>query len=156
MITIGVPQPRTRALLARLLQAGLHAVDPYEAVRRQVRIGRKHLTIGSHQYLLDQCKRIVAVGAGKASARMAQALEHQIGARIDAGLVVVKYGHGASTHTIRIVEAGHPIPDAAGLEASRQVMALVKTLTAKDLLIVLLSGGVEPPSCPCFGNYASR
>ncbi len=143
MITIGVPQPRTRALLARLLQAGLHAVDPYEAVRRQVRIGRKHLTIGSHQYLLDQCKRIVAVGAGKASARMAQALEHQIGARIDAGLVVVKYGHGASTHTIRIVEAGHPIPDAAGLEASRQVMALVKTLTAKDLLIVLLSGGAS-------------
>ena len=143
MIKIGASQPRTRALLARLLQAGLHAVDPYEAVRRQVSIGRRHLTIGSQQYSLNQVKRIVVVGAGKASARMAQALEHQLGPRIDAGLVVVKYGHGAPTNTIRIVEAGHPIPDVAGLEAGRQVMALVKTLTRDDLLIVLLSGGAS-------------
>ncbi|MCC8985256.1 MAG: glycerate-2-kinase family protein, partial [Nitrospira sp.] len=143
MIKIGVPQPRTRALLARLFQAGLQAVDPYEAVRRQVNVGRRHLTIGSQQYALDQLKRIVVVGAGKASARMAQALEQQLGPRIDDGLVVVKYGHGAPTHTIRIVEAGHPIPDAAGLEASRQVVALAKTLAADDLLIVLLSGGAS-------------
>ena len=102
MIKIGVPQPRTRALLARLFQAGLQAVDPYEAVRRQVNVGRRHLTIGSQQYALDQLKRIVVVGAGKASARMAQALEQQLGPRIDDGLVVVKYGHGAPTHTIRI------------------------------------------------------
>ena len=143
MIKIGVPQPRTRALLARLFRAGLQAVDPYEAVRRQVSVGRRHLTIGSQHYDLDRLKRIVVVGAGKASARMAQALEQQLGPRIDDGLVVVKYGHGAPTHTIRIVEAGHPIPDAAGLDASRQVVALAKTLAADDLLIVLLSGGAS-------------
>ena len=143
MIKVGVPQPRTRALLARLLRAGLHAVDPYETVRRQVRVGRGHLTIGSQQYALHQFTRIIVVGAGKASARMAQALEQQLGPRIDDGLVVVKYGHGAPTNTIRIVEAGHPIPDAAGLEAGRKVMALAQTATADDLLIVLLSGGAS-------------
>jgi glycerate-2-kinase len=143
MMKIGVPQPRTRTFLARLLQAGLHAVDPYEAVRRQVSVGRGHLTIGSQRYSLHPFTRIVVVGAGKASARMAQALEHQLGRRIDDGLVVVKYGHGAPTQTIRIVEAGHPIPDAAGLEASRKVRAVAKTLTAHDLLIVLLSGGAS-------------
>lgn len=143
MIKIGVPQPRTRALLARLLRAGLQAVDPYEAVRRQVSVGRRHLTIGSQQYPLARFKRIVVVGAGKASARMAQALEKQLGPRIDTGVVVVKYSHGAPTKTIHVVEAGHPIPDDAGLQASRMIMALVKTLTADDLLIVLLSGGAS-------------
>ncbi|CAE6702373.1 glycerate kinase type-2 family protein [Nitrospira defluvii] len=140
---IGVRQPRAKALLARLFQAGLQAVDPYEAVRRQVRIRRDQLIIGSHHYSLAPIQRIVVVGAGKASGRMAQALEHQLGARIDTGLVVVKYGHGAPTHTIRIVEAGHPIPDTAGLEGGRMIMEMVQTLTSADLLIVLLSGGAS-------------
>lgn len=143
MMQVGVPQPRTRALLTRIFRAGLQAVDPYDAVCRQVNIRRGQLTIGSQRYPFKQFKRIVVVGAGKASARMALALEHQLGARIDTGLVVVKYGHGAPTNAIRIMEAGHPIPDAAGLQASRMIMALVKTLTAEDLLIVLLSGGAS-------------
>lgn len=143
MMRIGVPQPRAKALLTRLFRAGLQAVDPYEAVCRQVRIRRDQLIIGSHHYSLARIPRIVVVGAGKASARMAQALEHQLGARIDTGLVVVKYGHAAPTRTIRIVEAGHPIPDAAGLEGGRMIMELVQTLTSADLLIVLLSGGAS-------------
>ncbi len=143
MMQVGVPQPGARALLARLFRAGLQAVDPYAAVCRQVRIRRWQLTIGSQHYSLKQVNRIVVVGAGKASARMAQALEHQLGKRIDTGLVVVKYGHAAPTGIIRIVEAGHPIPDAAGLQATRKIMALIKTLTTDDLLIVLLSGGAS-------------
>jgi hydroxypyruvate reductase len=143
MMQVGVPQPRARALLAKLFRAGLQAVDPYEALCRHVSIRRGHLTIGSLRYSLKHIGRIVVVGAGKASARMAQALEHQLGARIDAGLVVVKYGHAAPTKAIRIVEAGHPIPDAAGLQVSRMILGLVKTLTADDLLIVLLSGGAS-------------
>ena len=143
MMQVGVPQPGARALLARLFRAGLQAVDPYAAVCRQVRIRRWQLTIGSQHYSLKQLNRIVVVGAGKASARMAQALEHQLGKRIDTGLVVVKYGHAAPTGIIRIVEAGHPIPDAAGLQATRKIMALIETLTTDDLLIVLLSGGAS-------------
>ncbi len=143
MMRIGVPDPRAKALLAGLFRAGLQAVDPYEAVSRQVRIRRDQLTIGSHQYPLTRIQRIVVVGAGKASARMAQALEHQLGTRIDTGLVVVKYGHGAQTDRIRIMEAGHPIPDAAGLKAGRSMMALVRALTPDDLLIVVLSGGAS-------------
>ncbi|WHZ23454.1 MAG: D-glycerate 2-kinase [Nitrospira sp.] len=140
---IGVPQPGTRALLTGLLQAGLRAVDPYEAVCRQVRLQRGRLTIGSRQYSLRKQHRIVVVGAGKASARMAQALEHRLGARIDTGLVVVKYGHGAPTKKIRIVEAGHPVPDAPGVQAGCAILKLIRTLTPDDLLIVLLSGGAS-------------
>ena len=143
MMRIGVPDPRAKALLAGLFRAGLQAVDPYEAVSRQVCIRRDQLTIGSHQYPLTRIQRIVVVGAGKASAPMAQALEHRLGTRIDTGLVVVKYGHGAQTDRIRIMEAGHPIPDAAGLKAGRSMMALVRALTPDDLLIVVLSGGAS-------------
>ncbi len=143
MMRIGVPDPRAKDLFSRLFRAGLQAVDPYEAVSRRVRIRRDQLTIGSHQYSLTKTQRIVVVGAGKASARMAQALEHQLGARIDSGVVVVKYGHGAPTSRIRILEAGHPIPDAAGLQAGRHMMTLVQSLTPADLLIVLLSGGAS-------------
>lgn len=143
MIKVGVSQPGARALLTRLFQAGLQAVDPYEAVCRQVRLRRGRLTIGSHHYSLQPHHRIVVVGAGKASARMAQALERQLGARIDTGLVVVKYGHGAPTKKIRILEAEHPVPDAAGIRASRMILALVGTLKPDDLLIVVLSGGAS-------------
>jgi len=75
---------------------------------------------------------------------MAQALERQLGSRrIDRGLVVVKYGHGAPTKKIRIVEAGHPVPDAHGLQAGLAILELIKTLKPDDLLIVLLSGGAS-------------
>lgn len=143
MIQVGVAQPRARALFSKLLGAGLQAVDPYAAVCRQVRFRRGQLIIGSRRYPLATQQRLVVVGAGKASARMAQALERQVGARIDDGLVVVKYGHGAPTKKIRILEAGHPVPDEAGLQASRAMMALIGTLKSHDLLIVLLSGGAS-------------
>lgn len=143
MIQVGVAQPRARALFSKLLGAGLQAVDPYAAVCRQVRFRRGQLIIGSRRYPLATQQRLVVVGAGKASARMAQALERQVGARIDDGLVVVKYGHGAPTKKIRILEAGHPVPDEAGLQASRAMMALIGTLKSDDLLIVLLSGGAS-------------
>ncbi len=143
MIQVGVAQPRARALFSKLLGAGLQAVDPYAAVCRQVRFRRGQLIIGSRRYPLATQQRLVVVGAGKASARMAQALERQVGARIDDGLVVVKYGHGAPTKKIRILESGHPVPDEAGLQASRAMMALIGTLKSDDLLIVLLSGGAS-------------
>jgi glycerate-2-kinase len=143
MIHVGVQQPGKRTLLTRLLQAGLGAVDPYEAVCRHVRLRQGCLTIGSQRYTIRKQNRIVVVGAGKASARMAQALERRLGARIDTGLVVVKYGHGAPTRKIRIVEAGHPVPDAPGLRASHMILRLIGTLKPDDLLIVLLSGGAS-------------
>jgi len=143
MMHVGVQQSGPRALFTRLLQAGLRAVDPYEAVCRHVRLRQGRLTIGSQQYTIRKQNRIVVVGAGKASARMAQALERRLGARIDTGLVVVKYGHGAPTRKIRIVEAGHPVPDAPGLQAAHLILRLIGTLKPDDLLIVLLSGGAS-------------
>jgi hydroxypyruvate reductase len=74
---------------------------------------------------------------------MAQALEATLGTRVDDGLVIVKTGHTLATKQITVVEAGHPIPDRAGLRATQRLLSLIQHLTSRDLLIVLLSGGAS-------------
>lgn len=83
--------------------------------------------------------RVIVIGAGKASAQMAQVLEqHQPDVT---GLVVTRYGYAAPCRRIEIVEAAHPVPDPAGLNAARRMLAQVSNLTADDLVICLISGG---------------
>ena len=87
--------------------------------------------------------RTVVVGAGKAAAAMARAVEdHWRGdAERLSGLVVTRYGHGLPTRRIEVVEASHPAPDAAGQVAAARILDAVRGLTADDLVLVLLSGG---------------
>ena len=140
---IGVKQPRVRALLERMLGAALAAVDPFEAVRCAVKRKGTALQVGKHRYDLNRYTRIFAIGAGKASARMAVALEQRLGTKLTGGAVIVKYGHGARTTFIGIREAGHPVPDLAGQRAAGQILTLLNQLTADDLVFVLLSGGAS-------------
>jgi hydroxypyruvate reductase len=89
--------------------------------------------------------RTVVVGAGKAAATMARAVErawaeqgHHGGL---AGVVITRYGHGARTERIRVVEASHPVPDEAGLRAADEILGLVSELGEDDLVVCLISGG---------------
>lgn len=84
--------------------------------------------------------RTLVIGAGKASAEMARALELHWPNPLS-GLVVTRYGHGAPTKGIEIVEASHPVPDQAGADAAMRMLALVQGLTEDDLVIALISGG---------------
>jgi hydroxypyruvate reductase len=84
--------------------------------------------------------RTIVVGAGKASAAMAKTLEDHWPHPLE-GLVVTRYGHGAPCRNIRIVEAAHPVPDAAGAAAAADMLKLVQGLTPDDLVIALISGG---------------
>ncbi len=140
---VGVSQCRIRAFFHRICAAALSAADPAKAIRRFVRREGTSLRVGQRVYDLQRHPRVVAVGAGKASARMAWALERVLGNRLDAGLVVVKYGHAAPTDKIEIMEAGHPVPDRAGERAASKLLTLVGGLTSNDLLIVILSGGAS-------------
>jgi glycerate 2-kinase len=84
--------------------------------------------------------RTVVIGAGKAAARMAEGVERHWQGELS-GLVVTRYAHGAPTRHIEVVEAGHPVPDAAGVEAAERMLALVDGLTEDDLVLCLMSGG---------------
>jgi glycerate 2-kinase len=83
--------------------------------------------------------RVVVVGAGKASARMAEAVEAVWGPQ--AGIVVTRDGHARPTAGIEIVEAAHPVPDARGVDATRRILDLVDRCRAGDLVVALISGG---------------
>ena len=84
--------------------------------------------------------RTFVIGAGKASAAMAKALEEHWSGTVT-GIVVTRYGYAVSCRSIEIVEAAHPVPDAAGLAAAQRIRDLVAGLTADDLVIALISGG---------------
>lgn len=84
--------------------------------------------------------RTIVVGAGKAAASMAGAVEAHWNGPLE-GLVVTRYGHGVPCRHIEVVEASHPVPDEAGLAAARRILDKVGGLTADDLVLVLISGG---------------
>ena len=89
--------------------------------------------------------RVVVIGAGKASARMAEAVEAAWG-RCE-GLVITRYGYGRETEGIEIVEAAHPVPDEAGMVATRRLLELLGTLGEKDFVLALISGGGSALLC---------
>jgi glycerate 2-kinase len=84
--------------------------------------------------------RLIVVGAGKASAAMARAVEQHWPGPLS-GLVVTRYGYGVPCDRIEIVEAAHPVPDAAGMQAAERMLALVQGLSPNDLVLCLISGG---------------
>ena len=122
-----------RSLLIALFEAAVRAADPATAVP-------KHLP---HPVRTEG--RTLVVGAGKAAASMAVAIEAIWAAEgcLDAlsGLVVTRYGHGLQTRRITVMEAGHPVPDEAGLGAARSILEAVEPLGPDDLVLCLLSGG---------------
>ncbi len=84
--------------------------------------------------------KTVVVGAGKAAASMARAVEEHWQGELT-GLVVTRYGHGVPTSRIKVIEASHPVPDAAGMGAAKQIMESVSGLGPNDLVLCLISGG---------------
>lgn len=117
---------QARALLRRMFDAAIAAAQP-------------SLTLARH--LPERpTGRTIVIGAGKASAAMAQAFEAAWPWPLE-GLVVTRYGHAVPCERIEIVEASHPVPDAAGHEAARRMLELVSGLTEDDLVVSLISGG---------------
>ena len=114
-----------------IFRAGLKAADPVEAVSR-------HFDVAPEKF-----ENIWVVGAGKASARMAVALEHKLGRRIRGGLINTKDGHLAKLRRIELNECGHPIPDARGVEGSKRIAEMVRAAGERDLVVALISGGAS-------------
>ncbi len=121
--------------------AGLKAVDPEEAVRRHIEQIGNRLRVGERSYPLDGFRRIIVTGAGKGTAPMAKALEEILGERLTSGWIIVKYGHGLPLKKILVMEAGHPVPDQAGLEATSFILDRLRECTEEDLVLCAFSGG---------------
>ena len=138
---IGKPNSRLRRQAAAILAAAVRAVEPAAAVKRHVSRRGHVLRVAARRYDLRSIHRIFVVGAGKASGPMAGAIEDILGSRINAGVVIVKYGYAVPLRRIRVVEAGHPLPDAAGQRGAEALLALVHGAGPGDLVLCLISGG---------------
>jgi glycerate 2-kinase len=122
-------QMRKHAL--EIFRAALTAADPYRA------------TLAHLRPLPVTVRRLYVVGAGKAAGAMARAVEKAYGKRIEAGVIVTKYGHGQPLKRIRCLEAAHPVPDEAGMRASQEIHELCHGAGAEDLVLCLISGGAS-------------
>ena len=135
-------QRARREVLDRILTAALQAVEPSQAVRSALRVEDGALAAGDQRYPLANLRRVLVVGAGKASAPMAAAVEEVLGDRLDlTGSVTVRYGHAAPTRRVQIREASHPVPDAAGVQATEAILELLRSAGEHDLVVCVISGG---------------
>lgn len=127
-----------------IFHAALEAADAAHAVRTHVNIRGGFLKAGNVKLALENFDRIFLIAAGKAAIPMAVALEKITGRRLVRNIVVTKHGHiGTPAPRLHAFEAGHPIPDSAGLRASRAINAFLRELNARDLLLVAISGGAS-------------
>lgn len=142
------------AQVCRILAAAIQAVNPYDAMLKRLQRDGDRLTLGKHTYDLSEIDHVFVVGGGKAGALMAQAAEQLLGERIRAGLVIVKEGYAAAQdgntasatdHSqidrIKILQAGHPIPDSRGVDATREMIGILAKAGRRDLVLCLISGG---------------
>ena len=119
----------------------LKAVDPIEAVKRCLKVEGDDLTVNGKTYSLQDYGHIYVVGAGKAGASMALAVEAILGDRITKGVINVKYGYLSELKRVKLNEVGHPIPDEKGVSGSQEIAGLLERLGENDLVICLISGG---------------
>ena len=124
-----------------IFRAGLGAVDSKNAVVKFLSRKDCLLTVDNSSYDLLDYENVYVIGAGKASAAMAQAVEEILGERIKAGVINVKYDHTLPLDFITLNEAGHPVPDEAGLKGTQEIVQLLEKSGENDLVLCLISGG---------------
>ena len=136
---------KIRSDLAEIFQASLHRVNPYMMIKERMTLQGNTLSIKTDgetlTWDLARFSRIVVLGAGKATAKMALAIEEILGERISEGVIAVKPGHTESLSRIRMIMAGHPVPDAGSVEAGTTLARLCREADGKTLIINLISGG---------------
>ena len=137
--------------LTEIFTAAVKRVDPESMILNQCSLENGVLRItlpeGSFEYRLPDYERIIVIGAGKATARMAKAIEKLLGDYLTEGIIAVKYGHTEELQKIRIIESGHPVPDENSVRAAEDIIALAKTADEKTLVINLISGGGSALLC---------
>ncbi len=137
---------KVRDDLEAIYTAAIVAVNPITAVETHVKRKDNILQLFSSgqsykEYNLGNYSRIIVVGAGKATAPMARAVEVLLGDRIETGLICVKYGYTDTLTKINLIQAAHPVPDASGIAGAKKIMELLNSAGGDDLVISLISGG---------------
>jgi glycerate-2-kinase len=144
---VTLKRPQDQTLLAELYWAGVHEVQPQAILPKYFNLKGNDLHIGAFSSPISQIERIWILGAGKAAASMAQIAEEfflgHLEKKYAGGMVITKEGHEKSLKRIECLTGGHPIPNSRGEKAATKLLHSIETMSAKDLLVFLLSGGAS-------------
>ena len=132
---------KARGIAIRSLECALNAADPKQLVHSKVKLKNSCLHVEDCTFDLAKFKHVFVVGGGKAGGAMAEAIEEILDARITCGVVNVPCGTKRQTRVVEHNEASHPVPDKAGVEGTRRMIAIAEQAGADDLVFCLLSGG---------------
>jgi glycerate 2-kinase len=119
----------------------VEAVKPSTLIHNYISLKSGHLCIDSCDLPIKPANRVLVIGAGKASALMAQTVEEILGDVVTDGIVVTKHRHGLPLNRVRLIEAGHPVPDLNSIRGTEELLKLVNNLRGDDIVIFLLSRG---------------
>jgi hydroxypyruvate reductase len=124
-----------------IFNSALSAVNAFDAVKKYCHVDNNTLYIRHTAFNLSRYNNIYVIGAGKASAHMGAAMEDILAEKITDGIINVKYGHTVALKKIKLIEAGHPIPDENGCAGALQILQIAEKAKKNDLIICLTSGG---------------
>ena len=137
--------------LENIYREAVREVDPAGLIRSCVKMDGKQLTIQSLNQKISEnlfrYRQVIVLGIGKASARMASAMEDILEDELSAGFVITKYGHELKLKKIQVREAGHPVPDENSLEGARILAQMAEAADENTLIINLISGGGSSLFC---------
>lgn len=130
----------------QIMNEAIKAVDPIIAIKNKLLLEGDYIRIKNsygreRMFNLGDFDKIFVVGAGKAAAAMAKSVEDILGDRITAGIISVKYGYTETLKRVKIIEAGHPIPDENSVRGTKEILSLLNETDRKTLIIYLISGG---------------
>ena len=130
----------------QIMNEAIKAVDPIIAIKNKLLLEGDYIRIKNsygreRMFNLGGFDKIFVVGAGKAAAAMAKSVEDILGDRITAGIISVKYGYTETLKRVKIIEAGHPIPDENSVRGTKEILSLLNETDRKTLIIYLISGG---------------
>ncbi len=131
----------SKRVLLDIVEHVLDNIDPVRAVYSSVSVDRESRVFRVDGKIFRIRGRIYVVGIGKAACRMARAIEDLFGDMIEDGVVITKYGHREDLSRLKVIEAGHPIPDANSLRGAEEAMKIFSRVDQRDILLFLISGG---------------
>jgi len=134
---------RGREITLDVIEHAIKAVNGYELTKKTVYIKDKKLVIGSFEYDLSEIRDIYVIGGGKATYPIARALEEILGDKITQGIINVKKGEKRRLKYVKVVEAGHPVPDRAGLEGVKEMLEIAEKAGERDLVFCIITGGAS-------------
>jgi len=138
---LSVGDKTSKEIALTLFKEALKASDPYEGVRNALRLERDKLVVQDLKLQLGAGRKIYVIAFGKAACSMTKAVEDVLGDLISGGVAVTKYGYALPLRRVRVIEAGHPVPDENSLRGALQILRLAERVREEDIVLVLISGG---------------